>query len=119
MEATHETIVIFQIIITALTAILASSGFWAFINRKKSDQTLTRKLLIGLAHDRIVTMSLRYIRRGCITQEEHENLFIFLYEPYKDLGGNGSVLRLIDEVNKLPIQTVDKTFNLEGEKNVK
>lgn len=117
VEPTHETIVIFQIVITALTAILASSGFWAFINRKRYDQSLTKKLLIGLAHDRIVTMSLRYIRRGCITQEEHENLFVFLYVPYKELGGNGSVERLMGEVNKLPIDN-PATF-LEGEKNVK
>lgn len=119
MEPTHDTILVFQIVITALTAILASSGFWAFINRKRYDQSLTKKLLIGLAHDRIVTMSLHYIRRKCITQEEHENLFVYLYEPYKDLGGNGSVLRLMEEVNSLPIKAVEKTFNLEGDKNAK
>lgn len=113
MEDTQTTITILQIVITALTAIIASSGFWAFINRKRDNTTYTRKLLIGLAHDRIVTLCLKYIRRGCVTQEEHENLITFLANPYLKMGGNGSVLRLIELVNKLPIDP----NNLEGELN--
>lgn len=116
----HQTIAVLQIIVTALTAILASTGFWAYINRKKSNSSLTRKLLIGLAHDRLVTMSLRYIRRGYITQEEHENLTVFLSEPYFQIGGNGSVARLIVEVNKLPFKDVSQIYDLEKEnENVK
>lgn len=115
----ESTITLLQIIVTAFTAILASSGFWAFINRKRNVTAQTKALLIGLAHDRIVTLSLQYIHRGCVTQEEHENLSVFLFHPYDQMGGNGSVLRLMQEVNKLPIRTPEQAYNLEGDANVK
>lgn len=115
MDDTHTTITVLQIIVTAFTAILASTGFWAFVNRKRNTSGLTKKLLIGLAHDRIVTLCLEYIRRGCVTQDEHENLSVFLYHPYEQMGGNGSVLRLMQEINKLPIRTPEQAYNLEGD----
>lgn len=49
-------------------------------------------------------LGMRYIDRGWITQDEYENLNTYLYEPYKKLGGNGSALRVMQEVNKLPIR---------------
>jgi len=109
MDQSQFSLIVLQIVITAITAIAASSGFWAFINRKRNTSTLTRQLLIGLAHDRIVTLCLDYICRGWITQDEHENLSVFLYNPYHLMGGNSSVLRLMTEINKLPI----KAFSLE------
>ena len=54
--------------------------------------------------DRIMYLGMRYIDRGWITQDEYENLNTYLYEPYKKLGGNGSALRVMQEVNKLPIR---------------
>lgn len=101
--ADHTTIAILEIFITALAAIGASSGFWIFLDRKRNNRTLTTKLLLGLAHDRIVCLALQYMEKGYITQDEHENLVQFLYEPYRELGGNGSAVRLINEIDKLPI----------------
>lgn len=106
MENAQLSLTFLQIVITAIAAIAASSGFWAYINRKRNTGSLTRRLLIGLAHDRIVTLSLEYIHRGWITQEEHENLCVFLYNPYQLMDGNGSVFRLMDEINKLPIRAI-------------
>ena len=73
--------------------------------------------MIGLAHDRIVYLSLKYIHRGWITQEEHENLCVFLFNPYQLMGGNGSALRLMDEINKLPIRTIPLEKILKETKN--
>jgi hypothetical protein len=117
MEQLEFSVTVLQIIVTAITAIVASSGFWVFINRKRNAGSLTRELLIGLAHDRIVTLSLEYIYRGWITQEEHENLCVFLYSPYHLMGENGSVLRLMDDVNKLPIKALPLTAILKETKN--
>ena len=44
-----------------------------------------------------------YIDRGCVTQDEYENLRVYLYEPYERMGGNGSAKRIMQEVDKLPI----------------
>jgi hypothetical protein len=117
MEQSLLSITVLQIVITAITAVAASSGFWAFINRKRNVGSLTRQLLIGLAHDRIVTLSLEFIHRGWVTQEEHENLCVFLVNPYQLMGGDGSVSRLMDDVNKLPIKAIPLTTILKEIKN--
>ena len=44
-----------------------------------------------------------YITKGSITQDEYENLYKYLYSPYKANGGNGSAERLMREIDKLPI----------------
>lgn len=53
-------------------------------------------------------MSSVYVRKRRESKYEPiihaENLNTYLYEPYKKLGGNGSALRVMQEVNKLPIR---------------
>ena len=83
--------------------ILASSGFWLYMIKRMESRDVFRKLLIGLAHDRIIYLGMNYVERGTITQDEYENLCQFLYEPYKEIGGNGTVKRLMTEIDKLPI----------------
>ena len=93
-----------QILITAIFSVLASSGFWAFIMKKSDKKDSETRMLIGLGHDRIIELGLKYIQRGWITEEEYENLNDYLYKPYEELGGNGSAKRIMKEVNKLPIR---------------
>lgn len=93
-----------QIVLTILSSVLASSGLWAFLMAKMDRNSAEREMLIGLGHDRIMYLGMRYIERGWITQDEYENLNTYLYEPYQRLGGNGSAHRIMDEVNKLPIR---------------
>lgn len=96
-------------------AILASSGFWAFITvivqkhlenkySVSSRESVEREMLIGLAHDRILSLGMKYIQRGYITRDEYENINQYLYEPYSKLGGNGSAKKIMEELNKLPIR---------------
>ena len=96
-----------QMIITVVASVLASSGFWAIIQRAMDKKSKQSKMLVGLAHDRIVYLSLTYIDRGWIRHSEYENLIEWLYEPYANLGGNGSVSRLVEEVKLLKI--IDNT----------
>lgn len=90
--------------ITIVCSVLASSGFWAFITRYADRNDVKSKMLVGLGHDRIVYLGMRYIERGYITQDEYENLYEYLYKPYEEIGGNGSAKRIMTEVNKLPIR---------------
>ena len=62
------------------------------------------EVLIGLAHDRIIYLGMNFIKRGYITKDEYENLHDYLYVPYKEMGGNGSAERVMDEVKKLEIR---------------
>ena len=63
---------------------------------------------MGLAHTRILTLCGQYIERGFITPEEYEDLVTYLYTPYIEMGGNGTVKRMMEnEINKLPIRHID------------
>lgn len=94
-----------QIIITIFSSVLASSGLWAFIQKRSEKKDVKTELLIGLAHDRIMFLGMAYIDRGYITQDEYENLYNYLYKPYEKMGGNGSAKRVMTEVDRLPIKS--------------
>lgn len=94
-----------QMVIAIATSVMASSGFWAFITTRHNKNNAERQMLIGLAHDRIISLGMDYIDRGYITKDEYENLSKYLYRPYSTLGGNGSASRIMNEVEKLPIKS--------------
>lgn len=94
---------IVQTLVTIVCAVLASSGFWTFIIKKNEKNDASKKMILGLGHDRIISLGMVYIERGEITQSEYENLHKYLYEPYKLMGGNGSADRVMREVEKLKI----------------
>lgn len=105
-----------QTLLTILGTILASSGFWAYIQERSKRKAAENKhnnletqMLIGLAHDRIIYLGMTYIERGYITQDEYENLYEYLYKPYEKLGGNGSAKRIMTEVDQLAIHK--STYN--------
>lgn len=93
-----------QMTVTVICAVAASSGFWALIQSRISKHDANTRLLIGLAHDRICYLGLKYIERGYITQDEFENLNDYLYVPYHERGGNGSAQRVMETVKKLPFR---------------
>ena len=72
------------------------------IKATKKREEYLMKLLLGLAHDRIVTLALNYIEAGEITKDEYDNLRKYLYLPYKGIGGNGSAVDwLMEQIEKL------------------
>lgn len=94
-----------EVVITAFISVFASSGFWAFIMSNRDRESAEARMLRGLAHDRILYLGDKYIRRGRITMDEYENLKTYLYEPYEALGGNGSAKKIMTEVEKLAIES--------------
>ena len=89
--------------ITILLALVGSAGFWEFLDARRRKNDANTRLLIGIAHDRIVFLGMKYVERGFITKDEYENLNDYLYEPYAAAGGNGSAKRVMEEVRKLPL----------------
>ena len=92
-----------QLTAAVLGSALASSVLGALVGRRADKDDAERKMLVGLAHDRIVHLGMAYVERGYITQDEYENLRVYLYEPYEKMGGNGSARRVMLEVDKLPV----------------
>lgn len=94
----------FEQFVLIICSVLASSGFWAIIQKKISKKDYQSELLIGLAHDRIIQSGMYYIKRGYITRDEYENLHDYLYVPYSKMGGNGSATHVMERVDKLEIR---------------
>lgn len=99
------------IILTVISSVLASSGMWSVLLfalqkrvENKQKDTVERKMLLALAHDRIYYLCEHILSDNTdgIDIDEYDNLRI-LYEGYKALGGNGTCERLFNEVSKLPI----------------
>lgn len=95
-----------QFLLTLIGSVLASSGLWAFITSRADKKDIKTQMLVGLAHDRIMELGLKYIARGWITKDEYENLYEYLYRPYSKMGGNGSAKRVMAEVDRLPIRDI-------------
>lgn len=93
-----------QLVVTIFCSVLASSGLWAYLAKRAERKDVKTEMLIGLAHDRILSLGMAYIERGWITRDEYENLYTYLYQPYEKLGGNGSAAKVMTEVNRLPIR---------------
>lgn len=94
----------YDIALTIVVSVLTSSGLWSFLQKKSERKDTKTRLLVGIAHDRIVHLGMSYITRGYITRDEYENLHDYLYVPYEKLGGNGSAKRVMQEVDKLIIR---------------
>ena len=92
-----------QIAVPLVAAVLTSRGLWAVVARRADKGDAQRKMLVGLAHDRIVHLGMVYVDRGYVTQDEYENLNDYLYAPYEKMGGNGSAKRAMEEVRRLPM----------------
>ena len=98
-------------IITLIGIVLASNGLWSYIQLKaqqkmnqQKEKTGEEKLLLGLAFKTIVDLCQYYIKVGHISPDEYKELNHYLFEPYKEMGGDGTAERLINEVAKLPIE---------------
>ena len=75
-----------QLTAAVLGSALASSGLWALVGRRADKDDAERKMLVGLAHDRIVHLGMAYVERGYITQDEYENRGYTCTSPTKKWG---------------------------------
>ena len=93
-----------QVLTSVLIALISSTGLWSYIANYRNKHDAKTRLLIGLAHDRIIYLGTKYIDRGYITTDEYENLHDYLYAPYAENGGNGSAKRVMEQVKALQIK---------------
>lgn len=99
-----------ELFFTALIAVLGSSGMWAYLDSRKKEKVADkgrddaeRKLIIALSRITLINQALYYIRKGSISVEEADALTA-LYEPYKELHGNGNAERLYKQAINLPVR---------------
>lgn len=93
---------------TIVLACIGSSGFWMIIQKRIERKDARSQMILGLGHDRIIYLCQTYIDRGWLDPDEYDNLYNYLYKPYRAMGGNGTAERMMNEVNKLPIKSKEK-----------
>lgn len=94
--------------VTIITTIIASGGFWSWLQRRQDKTSATALMLKGLAHDRIIHVGTSYIKRGYVTLEEYDDFITYLCTPYTALGGNGTAEKVVADVKKLPVHAHTK-----------
>ena len=98
-----------EIILTIVGSVIASSGFWAWMQARREKKDAKTQMILGLGHDRIIYLCEKYIDRGWISSDEYENLNEYLFAPYLKMGGNGTAKRLMALVENLPTKRVEYT----------
>lgn len=100
-----------QSIITIILAVFASSGFWLFVQTiytsRKKKRSAEDRLLMGIGFSKIADLGMRYIERGWVTKDEYNDLDRYLFMPYKEMGGNGTAERIMEQVKKLPFKEAE------------
>ncbi len=85
-------------------AVIASSGVWTLIQtlimHKLQEDDISKHAMKSLLRDAIYRRCEKALADGEVTINELENIN-GLYKPYKELGGNGTAKKLIEEVNDL------------------
>ena len=92
-----------DILIAVVLSLFGSTGFWVYIQKRQDRKSANTRLLLGMAHDRIVYVGKTYSHRGFLTLDEYEDFMKYLYEPYAEFGGNGLAERIVEEVKRLPV----------------
>ena len=92
------------VLITVAGTFLASSGFWGYIQYRQANNDAVSKLVLGIGYYTIQEECIRHLHAGSITREEYNEIHRYLYEPYTDLGGNGTAKKMMADVSQLPIR---------------
>lgn len=108
-----------ELAITVICAVFASNGFWTLIQTRREKKDAKVQMILGLGHDRIIHLCKYYLEQGSISADDFENLYKYLYLPYKDMGGNGTAEKLMGRVENLlstaPANSVPRKENFEDE----
>lgn len=110
-------------IIIAVIAALTSSGFMSLViyllqrhdkkkEREEANESAQSKMLLGLGHDKLMSLTDKYVQRGAITLKEKRNLD-FLYNPYNEMGGNGDCKIGYDACQKLDVVSEDQAYEMD------
>ena len=108
-----------------VAVVIGSNAIWAFVQflisrhdaktaKENSNEKRQNDMLLGLAHDRILFLTDKYVRRKAITLKEKRNLE-YLYRPYRGLHGNGDCQIGYEECQKLPIVSDEEALKMDSE----
>lgn len=87
---------------TIILPILLGYIVW-LLKRQKRDRDANSKGTMLLLRVQLIEYHTKWMERGYVTKHGLEN-FMEMYNAYHQLGGNGMVTELLNEVRALPIK---------------
>ena len=95
-----------------ILAIFASTGFWACVQavllKHMDRRSAERAALLGLLHERLVDQCEVYLDKGYISEGQYRDLDEYIYQPYRNLGGNGTGEEYMKRVQALIFERKEK-----------
>ena len=91
-------------LISAGSMLVASSGVFSYILKRHNRSSAATKLIMALAYFKSYDMAFIYVQRGYVTKDELEDFKKYIFEPYKELGGNGVLEKIMNDVMNLPLK---------------
>lgn len=91
-----------ELAVTVIVAVLASSGFWAFVQSRRDKKDAKTLMILGIGYQQIRMIGKEYLDRGYITFDEYNEFIKYLYEPYKALKGDGAADKIKEQLSRLP-----------------
>ena len=67
-----------------------------------------RAALLGLLHEKLVAQCEVYLDKGYISEGQYRDLDEYIYQPYKNLGGNGTGEEYMKRVQALIFERKEK-----------
>ncbi len=93
-------------------AIFASTGFWACVQavilKHMDRRSAERAALLGLLHEKLVAQCEVYLDKGYISEGQYRDLDEYIYQPYRNLGGNGTGAEYMKRVQSLIFERKEK-----------
>lgn len=91
-------------VIGLIGVIFGGQGFWTWFSNRNRSKSNESKLMMGIGYSKIIDLCESHISNGYITVQEFHELEHYLYEPYVNMGGNGTVEALFAQVKELPMK---------------
>lgn len=94
-----------EIVISICAAVITPAiGYivWLLKTQKKDRDANSQGTML-LLRVQLIEYHGKWMERGYVTRHGLEN-FIEMYDAYHELGGNGMVTKLLEEIKKLPIK---------------
>lgn len=93
-----------SIVVTLIVAVFGSTGFWTWLTSRRVKKSSETKLLMGIAYSQIISMCETYLEKGSVTTNEYHELEHYLFQPYAELGGDGTAEKLFSDVSQLAVK---------------
>lgn len=78
------------------------------IKNIKEELAVVKSMSLGALYDRAKFLGENYLKRGWWTLNEYEDYKKYIFQPYHEAGGDGTIDKIMIELEKMPIESAQK-----------